>query len=121
MRNVVHAFRLLRKNPGFTFSVLAILALGIGANTAIFGIVNAVLLKPLPYPNPDSIVAVYHVPPPQSFPGMKTFFVSPANYLDWRQQNSVFDSMAVIEGTAAHHRDRPAGGDDAYPDGCRFL
>jgi predicted permease len=96
MRNVVQAFRLLRKNPGFTFSVLAILALGIGANTAIFGIVNAVLLKPLPYSEPDSIVAVYHVPPPQSFPGMKTFAVSPANYLDWREQNTVFDSMTVI-------------------------
>jgi hypothetical protein len=57
MRNVVHAFWLLRKNLGFTFSVLAILALGVGANTAIFGIVNAILLKPLPYPQPDSIVA----------------------------------------------------------------
>jgi predicted permease len=96
MRNVAHALRMLRKNPGFAFSVIAILALGIGANTAIFGIVNAVLLKPLPYAKPDSIVAVYHVPPPQSFPGMKIFAVSPANYLDWRQQNTVFDSMAVV-------------------------
>jgi predicted permease len=96
MRQVVHALRLLRKNPGFTSSVLAILALGIGANTAIFGIVNAVLLKPLPYSNPDSIVAVYHVPPAKSFPGMKIFAVSAANYLDWRQQNTVFASMAVI-------------------------
>ena len=96
MRNVVLGLRMLRKNPGFALSVLAILALGIGANTAIFGIVNAVLLKPLPYPRPDSIVAVYHVPPAQSFPGMKIFAVSPANYLDWRQQNTVFDSMAVF-------------------------
>ena len=101
MRQVLHAVRSLRNNSGFALSVLTILALGIGANTAIFSIVNAVLLKPLPYPEADSIVTVYHVPPQQSFPGMKRFSVSPANYLDWRKQNRVFESMAIIGGRAA--------------------
>jgi hypothetical protein len=97
-KHLVYAVRGLRKSPGFTLSASAILTLGIGANTAIFGIVNAVLLKPLPFPKPDSIVTVFHVPPAQSFPGIKRFAVSAANYLDWRKQNSVFDSMAVIGG-----------------------
>jgi predicted permease len=98
VHQTILAVRSLRKNPGFALSALAILVLGIGANTAIFGIFDAVLLKPLPYPKPDSIVAVYHVPPQQSFPGMKLFAVSPANYLDWRNQNTVFESIAVIGG-----------------------
>jgi hypothetical protein len=92
-KQLVYAVRGLRKSPGFTLSALPILTLGIGANTAIFGIVNAVLLKPLPFPKPNSIVTVFHVPPAQSFPGFTTFAVSAANYLDWRKQNSVFDSM----------------------------
>jgi putative ABC transport system permease protein len=99
VHQIILAIRSLRKNPGFAFSALAILVLGIGANTAIFGIFDAVLLKPLPYAKPDSIVAVYHVPPQQSFPGMKLFAVSPANYLDWKNQNTVFESIAVIGGS----------------------
>jgi putative ABC transport system permease protein len=101
-KQLQYAARGLRKSPGFTLSALAILTLGIGANTAIFGIVNAVLLKPLPFPKSDSIVAIFHVPPPQSFPGMKTFAVSPANYLDWRKQNTVFESMAIVGGRMLH-------------------
>src|SRR5215472_8051579 len=101
MRPLRIALRNLRKDPGFALSALVILVLGIGANTAIFSIVNAVLLKPLPYPEPDSIVTLYHVPPQQSFPGMKRFVVSPANYLDWRDQNTVFESIAAIGGRTA--------------------
>jgi len=101
-KQLQYAARGLRKSPGFTLSALAILTLGIGANTAIFGIVNAVLLKPLPFPQSDSIVTIFHVPPAQSFPGMKTFAVSPANYLDWRKQNTVFESMAIIGGRMLH-------------------
>src|SRR5215831_18465312 len=95
-----HAIRVLRRNPGFTLSALAVLSLGIGANTAIFGVVNAVLLKPLPFPDSDSIVTVFHVPPPAAFPGIKRFSVSAANYFDWRTQNDVFESMSVIGGRA---------------------
>lgn len=96
IKSVSHAIRVLAKNPGFTLSALAILTLGIGANTAIFSVVNAVLLKPLPFPQSDAIVTVFHTPPQSAFPGMRRFAVSPANYIDWRTQNDVFESMSVI-------------------------
>jgi putative ABC transport system permease protein len=95
---VLHAARALRKSPGFTISVLLILTLGIGANTAIFGIVDALLLKPLPFPHAGSIVALYHAPPVASFPGLPKFSVSAANFRDWRKQNTVFESMAALRG-----------------------
>jgi predicted permease len=96
--SVVHAFRTLRKSPGFALSALAILALGIGANTAIFGVVNAVLLKPLPFPDPGSMVTVFHTPPQKAFPGFKRFAVSVGNGLDWRKQSDVFEAMAIYTG-----------------------
>ena len=96
MSQVLHAIRVLRKSPGFTLSALVILTLGIGANTAIFSVVNAVLLRPLPVPHSDALVMIYHVPPAKGFPGVGTFAVSPANYLDWRKQSDVFSSMAII-------------------------
>src|SRR3954468_13135651 len=100
LRPLTQAFRVLSKNPGFTLSALAILTLGIGANTAIFSVVNAVLLRPLPFPDSQSIVTVFHVPPAAAFPGLKRFSVSAANYLDWRKQNDVFESMSVFSGRA---------------------
>src|ERR1041385_1583305 len=98
--SLTHALRVLRRNPGFTLSALAVLTLGIGANTAIFSVVNAVLLRPLPFPDSDSIVTVFHVPPAAAFPGITKFSVSAANYLDWRKQNDVFESMSVFGGRA---------------------
>src|SRR4029450_5483256 len=98
LQSLAHAIRVLRKNPGFTLSALAVLTLGIGANTAIFGVVNAVLLKPLPFPDSDSIVTVFHVPPAAAFPGFKRFPASVPNYLDWRNQNDVFESMSALGG-----------------------
>jgi putative ABC transport system permease protein len=97
-QDLKYAFRVLRKNPGFALGAIVVLALGIGANSAIFSVVNAVLLRPLPYTDPERIAMVYHVPPQKSFPGMKIFAVSPANYLDWRHQSSVFDAMSIFHG-----------------------
>ena len=90
-----HASRLLLKAPGFALSAIVVLALGIGANTAIFGVVNGVLLRPLPYANPDRLVQLWHTPPQKQFPGVPRFALSAANYLDWESQNTVFSSSAV--------------------------
>jgi putative ABC transport system permease protein len=95
-QDLKYAFRVLHKNPGFALGAILVLALGIGANTAIFSVVNAVLLRPLPYSDPGRIAMVYHVPPQKSFPGTKIFAVSPANYLDWQKQSSVFDVMSIF-------------------------
>jgi putative ABC transport system permease protein len=90
-----YALRQLLKTPGFALVAILTLALGIGANTAIFSVVNAILLRPLQFQNPDRLVRVWHVPPAKSFPGIPTFSVSAANYLDWQNQNHVFESMAI--------------------------
>ena len=95
-----HGLRILLKNPAYTAVAIMVLALGIGANTAIFSVVNAVLLRPLPFRDPARLVQVWHVPPPKSFPGMTEFAVSAANFIDWQKQNHVFDKMAILTGSA---------------------
>jgi len=92
------ALRQFRKNPGFTAVAIVTLALGIGANTAIFSVVNAVLLRPLPFQDPDRLVRVWHTPPAKSFPGIDKFSVSAANYLDWKRDNHVFEQMGIFSG-----------------------
>ena len=94
-RDVRYAVRLLRKSPAFSVTAIAILGLGIGANAAIFSVVHAVVLRPLPYAEPSRIMRVYHTPPREQFSGMATFPVSPANYLDWDAQNTTFEHLAV--------------------------
>ena len=86
-----YAIRTLRRSPGFTIIALLTLALGIGANTAIFSFVDGVLLKPLPYRDPHNIVMVWEKPPGGQRNGISTL-----NFLDWKSQNNVFEHMAAI-------------------------
>src|SRR5436853_5512794 len=84
------AFRQLIKNPAFSAVAIATLALGIGANTAIFSIVNAVLLRPLPYPDADRIMVLNE----SSGPG-QDYSVALPDYFDWQKDNTVFEHLAV--------------------------
>jgi predicted permease len=89
------AFRMLRKNPGFTAVAVLTLALGIGANTAIFSVVYAVLLKPLPFTNPDQLFTAFQANTKQ---GIAETGCSYPNFEEWRAQNHVFSEMAGIVG-----------------------
>jgi predicted permease len=102
-----YALRQFRKSPGFAAVAVITLALGIGFNTAIFSVVNAVLLRPLAFADASRLVRIWHVPPEKSFPGMTTFPVSAANYLDWERQTQVFDHMAIY----SYHGFTVTGGD----------
>jgi predicted permease len=90
-----YAVRVLARTPSFAVAVIAVLALGIGANTSIFSIVNAVLLRPLPFQEPDGLVRLFHEPPQNAFPGIHRFSVSPANFYDWKREAQTFDGMAI--------------------------
>src|SRR5262245_5541949 len=84
-----YAFRSVMKSRSLVILTLIALALGIGANTAVFSVLNAVLLNPLPYAEPDRLVRLWESPPP-NFP---TLSVAPANFLDWEKQNTVFSDI----------------------------
>src|SRR5690349_7751809 len=88
-----YGLRMLVKNPGFTAVAVLTLALGIGANTATFSVVDAVLLKPLPYKRAERLVMVWEQNPER---GWFRNIVSAANFLDWRKQNDVFTQMAAV-------------------------
>ncbi|HEU5132626.1 MAG TPA: ABC transporter permease, partial [Pyrinomonadaceae bacterium] len=91
-----YAARLQRKNLGFTIVAVIALALGIGANTAIFSVVNTVLLQPLPYKDPQRLVMVWEDASRHGYPRDTP---AAANFVDWRDQNQVFDGMAAIADT----------------------
>src|SRR5262245_65147712 len=85
--------RMLLKKPGITIVVVITLALGIGANTAVFSLINAVLLKPLPYYEPERLVMVWEE---ATFAGFPRQEVAPANYVDWKARQTVFEDMAAL-------------------------
>jgi putative ABC transport system permease protein len=91
IKDVRFGARMLRKNLGFTIVAVITLALGIGANTSIFSVVNAVLLRPLPYPNAERIAAIQEL----NEKGTRVQ-VTAANFLDWRAQSTSFEELAAI-------------------------
>ena len=87
------AVRTLRQSPGFTLSAVLALALGIGANTAVFSVVYAVLLKPLPYPEPDRLVRLYEANPAD---GVDPGDVSAGTFMDWRARSRTLENISMF-------------------------
>ena len=94
----MHGTRALARNPGFSLAGILILGLGIGVNSAIFTLVNAVVLQPLPFADGERIMRLWHTPPQATFAGMRVFSLSPANFLDWEAESRSFDRMAIYGG-----------------------
>ena len=95
LQDLRFALRTLRKSPGFTAVAILTLALGIGANTSLFSVVNAVLLNPVPYPHPEQLVMLH-----ESKPNFRSGSISYPNFRDWQHDNRSFSSMAVTRGTS---------------------
>src|SRR5213592_2141299 len=93
VQDIRYAFRMLQRNRAFAFVAILTLALGIGANTAIFTVVDGVVLKPLPYPDPDRLLTLWERSRTDGLQGT----VSPANFYDWREQSRSFGKMAAID------------------------
>jgi len=98
-QNLLYALRQSRKNPGFTLIAVITLALGIGANTAIFSNVNALLLRPFDLPDLNRVVAVWETVPKENITQAKA---APANFRDWREQSHSFDELAAVQGWDAN-------------------
>ena len=92
MRDLRYGLRVLLMNPGFTLIAVVTLALGIGANSAMFSVVNTVLLRPFSFRNPEQLVVLWERSLKENLPRM---VVSPPNFADWRNQNQVFQDVAA--------------------------
>ena len=91
-RDLRHGARLLWKAPGFSAVALAALALGMGATSAIFSVVDAVLLKPLPFRDPQRLLTIWESNPAQN---LKELFVTPSDFLEWRNQSRALEAWAA--------------------------
>src|SRR5271170_885868 len=89
-----YSFRQLAKNPAFVLIAIFTLALGIGANTAIFSFVNAWIFRPLPFPDPGHLVVVFETGQKSDSPGA----VAPADWIDWRDRSGIFEDLAAASG-----------------------
>jgi predicted permease len=96
VKDVRYGLTLLIRDPGFAFVAIGVMALGIGANTAMFSIMDATLLKPLPYPEPERIVRVWEAPTPTTRNGITTL-----NFLDWKRLSRSFESLSAVRGLNA--------------------
>src|SRR5688572_4098343 len=96
-RDIKHALRMILRAPGFSLIAILTFAVGIGVNTAVFNVVNGVLLRPLPYPDPDRITMLWMDNRRQ---GIKEDITSYPNYLDWRTQSASYEQMAAFTPSA---------------------
>ena len=90
IQDLRYGFRMLVNSPGFTVVAIVTLALGIGANTALFSVIHGVLLSPLPFPEPDQLVTLH-----ENKPNFEGGSVSYPNFLDWQKDNHTFSALAV--------------------------
>ncbi|MGB7723730.1 MAG: ABC transporter permease, partial [Bryobacteraceae bacterium] len=105
-RDLRHGARLLWKAPGFSAVALAALALGMGATSAIFSVVDAVLLKPLPFRDPQRLLVIWESNPAQN---LKEMFVSPNDFLEWRSQSRALEVLAAVEDVHVNLNGGPNG------------
>ncbi len=98
VQDLKYSLRMLRQQRAFTVAAVAALALGIGATTAVFSVVNAILLRPFPYPDPDRIVMFMNTSPNGSFPG-----ASPAKFAHWRQQTDVVQNASAFRNVTVNY------------------
>src|SRR5262245_17698679 len=95
LQDVRFGSRMLLKKPGFTLIAVFTIALGIGANAALFSVVNGVLLNPLPYPEPDQLITLH-----QSKPNFSAGAIPYPNFRDWQKENQTFSAMAISRPTS---------------------